>query len=109
MTELTKYVDGVVMPLDADDLAMLEAMKPGAAPVPQSITRRQALLALLRAGLLDDAEAAVAAADRAVRIEWESASVFERHHPLLMGIAAQLNPPLTEEQIDDLFRTAAAL
>jgi len=104
-----KWVDGEMVPMSPEDIAQMEADRESPPAVPQSITRRQALLALLQAGLLDDVEAAVAEADRAVQIEWQHASVFERSHPLLLGIAARLDPPLTEEQVDDLFRAAAAI
>ena len=52
-------------------------------PVPQSVTMRQARLALLGAGLLDDVDAALAAIPdatqrRAAQIEWEYAATVER-------------------------------
>ena len=40
---------------------------------------------------------------------WERASVFERGHPLIDQLAAQLTPPLTSAQIDAVFRAAALL
>lgn len=75
------------------------------------VTRRQARLALLGAGLLDDAEAAlnnIAEPQRtAALIEWQDASVFQRDHPLIAAIGGALG--LSETQVDDLFRTAATL
>ena len=76
--------------------------------VPAVVTVRQAKLALLQAGLLDDVEAAIAAsADRAVQIEWEYATEFLRDWPALLAMQPALG--LTDTQIDDLFRRAATL
>ena len=82
----------------------------GTAPapqVPQSITMRQARLALLGAGLLDDVEAAVAQAPRAVQIEYEYSSELHKDWPTLVMLAAALG--MTDEQVDQLFITASQL
>jgi acyl-CoA reductase-like NAD-dependent aldehyde dehydrogenase len=79
----------------------------GPPPVPASITARQARLALLQAGLLDQVDAAVAAADRAAQLEWEYATTIDRGSALVQGLAA--NVPLTDAQLDALFTVAAAL
>ena len=76
-------------------------------PVPQQVTRRQAKLAMLGAGILSQVEAAVSQADAASQIEWAEAQAFERNHPLIASLASQLGLP--EEQVDDLFRKAATL
>jgi len=73
----------------------------------QVITIRQARLALHNAGLLDDVEAAIAQADRAVQIEWEYATEFRRDWPTLLAMQPLLG--LTDEQIDGLFVAASAL
>lgn len=75
--------------------------------VPLSVTQRQAKLALLAEGILDEAQDAITAAGAAAQIEWDSAHEFKRDHPLILGIGASLG--LTSEQIDDLFREAAKL
>lgn len=80
---------------------------PPAPVVPQSVSPRQAKLALLSAGLLDQVEAAIESADRATQINWASASEFKRTDPVLLSIGTALN--LTSEQIDDLFVTAAGI
>jgi hypothetical protein len=72
-----------------------------------SVTPRQARLALLAAGLLDQASAAVAAAGGATLITWEYATEFLRNDPLIISIGASLN--LTPAQIDALFAQAATL
>ena len=75
--------------------------------VPRFVTRRQALLALLAADLLDDVEAIIAAAPRAVQIAWDASSVFERNNPLIASMAEQLE--LSDEDVDALFVQASTL
>lgn len=75
--------------------------------VPQSVTMRQARLALNAAGLLGAVEAAVQAADKATQIEWEYAQTVERDWPTLALLAGALG--LTDESLDALFSTAAQL
>jgi hypothetical protein len=80
-------------------------------PPPESVTMRQARLALLGAGLLDAVEAALAAMEgaqgQAARIEWEYATEIRRDNPLFSALAAQLG--LTGDALDALFVTAAGL
>ena len=76
-------------------------------PAPHQVTMRQARLALLRAGLLDDAEAVIAAAGREAMMEWEYATVVDRSNPAVAAVQQQES--LTDAQIDDLFREAAKL
>jgi hypothetical protein len=80
---------------------------PRPASPPPAVTMRQARLALLGAGMLDDVEAAIAAAPRAVRIEWEYATQIERASPLVAAIAAELD--LDAPALDALFAAAAQL
>lgn len=74
--------------------------------VPQSVTMRQARLALLQQNLLDSVEAAVAQAGTAAQIEWEYAQELKRDHPLTVSLSAALG--LTSQQLDDLFTLAAS-
>ena len=76
-------------------------------PVPQQVTMRQARLALLNAGLLDDVEVVIAAAGREAQLEWEYAAVVDRSNPAVAAVRQQ--EALTDAQIDDLFREAAKL
>lgn len=76
-------------------------------PVPATITALQARLALQIAGELDAVEAFVNEAGGAAKIVWEYATVIERNSPLVEGAAEALG--MTGEQMDDLFRSAAAL
>ena len=91
----------------ADWVASYAPPDPEPVQVPQVVTIRQAKLALLQAGLLDDVDAAVAQADRATQIEWEYATEVRRDWPTLLTLQAALG--LTEQQVDDLFISAALL
>ncbi|WP_297984812.1 hypothetical protein [uncultured Campylobacter sp.] len=75
--------------------------------IPYKISIRQAKLALLGAGLLDDIENAMASTDRSVQISWEYATEFERDNPLILYFQSQLN--LSKEQVDNLFIQAKEL
>jgi len=73
---------------------------------------RQARLALLGAGLLDDIEEAIASIPdpvqrRAAQIEWEYANTVERQSAFMQQMAVGLG--LSAKQMDDLFVQAAAL
>lgn len=92
----------------------LEFAKPPAppAPVPASVTRRQAREALLNVGLLDDVDMAIAGiADeterRRAEIYWMDSATFERNSAMLGQIAASIG--LTDAEIDELFIAASAL
>ncbi|WP_062235898.1 hypothetical protein [Aureimonas sp. N4] len=80
-------------------------------PVPEEVSRRQAKRALSDAGHLTAANAAIEAipgkAGDDARIDWADAGYFRRDNPLILGIGSALG--LTEAQIDDLFRAAAAI
>ena len=89
----------------------VETALPPQPQTPQSVTMRQARLALLSAGLLAAVNAAIAAmpgvAGEAARIEWEFAQTVERDSQLIVVVSAGLN--LTAAQIDDLLTLAATL
>lgn len=69
--------------------------------VPQVITIRQAKLVLLAAGLLDDVDAAVAAAGRATQIEWEYCTEVNRQWPTLIALSTALG--MSSDSLDGLF------
>lgn len=75
--------------------------------VPQSVTMRQARLALHTAGLLASVEAAIAAAGVEAGIEWEYAQTVDRAAGLVPTMATTLG--MTNKQLDDLFILAASL
>lgn len=77
-------------------------------PAPLVVSRFQARVALLQAGLLEAVEAAVAAsADPLVRLAWSDAVEFRSDSPTIAAIAAGLE--LTAAQIDALFAAAAQI
>lgn len=67
----------------------------------------QAKTALEAAGLLTQVEAIIALADPTTQRAWDEAVEFKRASPTINGLSAQLG--LTDEQVDDLFRTAAGI
>lgn len=73
--------------------------------VPAVVSRFQARAALLAAGLLDQIDAAVAAADDAMlKLAWAEAVEFPRTSPAIAKLAAAIG--LTDEQVDQLFENA---
>lgn len=89
------------------DLTPEETEAKRKASVPQSVSIREACQALVEAGLLDDIEAAIAAAPRTVQIDWQRATTVDRNWPTLLAIQSAMS--LTDEQIDALFVRAAQL
>ena len=81
-----------------------------APPVPLSVTRAQAKLALLDAGLLDDVEQAIAGMSgddaRRASIEWNERTSFERQSPFLQQMAGLVG--LDDAALDALFVDAAS-
>jgi len=83
------------------------APTPPPAPVPAEVPQWQARRALHAAGLLTAVEAAVAASSEDVKITWEYAPNIRRDSPMIAALAPVLG--LTDAQLDDLFRAAAAI
>jgi len=75
--------------------------------VPDSVDMASARIALIRAGLLDAVEAAVQAAGPEAVAQWEYRGVIRREAALVQQLKVVLN--LTEQQLDELFTTAASL
>ena len=80
------------------------------AAIPQSVTMRQARLALLAVGKLDTINTVIAgiepAAQRqAIQIEWEYAQTVDRDSPWVAGLAPAL--ALSDADLDSLFVFAA--
>jgi hypothetical protein len=70
-----------------------------------TLTMRQARLALLSAGLLDEVEAAITTPEN--RIWWDYSTVVERSHPLVNAVLTALGK--TETEIDSMFIEANLL
>lgn len=79
--------------------------------VPNRVSMRQARLALLQAGLLDDVAAAIEAMQspqkEAAQIEWEYSQEVHRDKALVLALAPALG--LDAAALDQLFITAATL
>lgn len=98
-------------PAHAADIWLGEAWQT-VTPVPQRITRRQAMQALFINGLIDLVPDLLAAIpDPTVRrmsqIEWYDSNEFERYRPALLSLATALE--LTSTHLDNLFIQAGAL
>jgi len=80
-------------------------------PVPDAVSQRRARLALLHAGLLEQAQTTIDSLPEPDRttalIEWECATHISRHNQLVGMLAPALG--LDEEDIDNLFRAAAQI
>lgn len=75
--------------------------------VPKSVSRFRARAVLQIAGLLESADAVVAEMHPLTQIAWTDAAYFRRDSPILISVAQQLG--ITDAQVDDFFRQAAAL
>jgi hypothetical protein len=82
--------------------------EPPAPPlVPESVTPLQARRALRKAGLLSTVNDFIATQPDEVQEAWEYCISVYRNDPLITSLQAELN--LTDEQLDDLFRSAAEI
>ena len=79
--------------------------------VPDSVSMRQARLAMLNSGILSNADTAIAAMvspeKEQAQIEWEYSTTVERNSPLITLLAPGLG--LSDSQVDELFKAAAVL
>lgn len=96
-------------PAHGDDIWLNGAWDAAPPVVPQIVTRRQALQALILRGVDDDVDAALSTISdpiqrKLARVEFDASTVFERHRPLVVSIGAALSLDL-----DELFTFAATL
>lgn len=98
---------GKVIEADADGFPI--AVDPPPPGPPQVVSRFQARAALHLAGLLPQVETLMAdpATDTLARLAWTDAQEFRRTSPTLLAMASALS--LTDEQLDQLFATAAGI
>ena len=85
----------------------IEPYVPPPEPVPSAVSMFQARAALLAAGLYEAVDAAIQQAGGVNLVAWEYATEVRRDSPMVQAMAQQLG--LTDEQVDDLFRQAAAI
>lgn len=91
----------------------LVAWQPGVEKqgVPETVSMGQARIALHRAGLLTQVDTAIASLPDQLRVEaelaWQYSNEVERHNGLVSMLAPALG--LSEEQLDQLFITAASV
>jgi hypothetical protein len=81
-------------------------------PVPYAVTMRQARLVLLQADLLYQVDTTIAAIQdtterRQAQVTWEYSTEVLRTDPLVTRLTAVFG--LSEDQVDNMFRTAATL
>ena len=78
-------------------------------PIPQSVTRFQARVALVQAGYFDTINTYIATLPQTdvKRLAWEDAAEWERASPTLNLLANMLG--LTDTDVDDLFILASGI
>ena len=115
---IIRLADNAFIPADpanTDYTAYLEWLAEGNAPEPDdplpvvhpSLTPRQIRMALTRAGLRTEVEAAVAAGSQDLRDWWEFSTAFERNHPEVVNMQSALSVP--DESLDLLWALGATL
>jgi hypothetical protein len=80
---------------------------PQAPSVPQTVSPRQARLALIQSGLYNQVNTTINTSDQTTQVWWEFASTIDRQNPILIQVATQIG--LQAYQIDALFILAATL
>lgn len=72
-----------------------------------AINRHQAKIVLLRHGLLETVETAIANGSPEMQLAWKEAPQFRRNSPTLLAMASALN--LSDAEVDALFAEALAV
>jgi len=105
--ELISHADGTTSTREytAEEATAWNAARLANERAGMKVSRLQAKIAMMQAGVLSAVEAAVAAADPAVQMAWADAIEFRRFSPTILALSAQLG--MTDTQLDDLFRAAA--
>lgn len=95
---------------EVEDSVLIDAIENPpveAPPVPAEVIRRQLLLALYGAGITREQIRGMLEGNEAALIEYDEALTFRRDHALIASLANAVG--LSSAQVDDLFRSAAAL
>lgn len=105
-TEIENEIEVTYVKLRADYTIEITDYVP---PVPEKLTRRQALLVMLEFGILDEIENFInqPTTDRKVKIEFYESQDFHRNWDTLNLVAGQMG--ITQEQLDNMFRLGATL
>lgn len=114
---IVRISDGAFIPSDADNIdyrAYLEWSSAGndpspyaapQAPIPKSVTRRQAFQAMEEAGILDAVISWADSQPRSVRIDFDQSASFDLGNPLIEQASAALG--LTDDDVLGLFAIAS--
>jgi hypothetical protein len=113
--DVVEWLEPAIAPVTdeqiAAELASLTADYEHSLTVPQEVTMRQARLALLAAGKLDDVAAAIDGMSEpdktAAAITWEYSQSVQRQNPFVLTLGAALG--LDSAALDALFVAAAEL
>lgn len=105
------YIEVPYPPQDASQVWSGSSWQAARTQVPQRVTMRQARLALHRAGLLANVEAAINTLPEPprteVRIEWDYSQEVHRNKEFVITLGGILG--LTSGQLDELFIEAAGI
>jgi hypothetical protein len=105
-TEFEHLLPTGCIPITDEEAEQIRLEQEAAIPVIIPVlTPRQARIMLLNIGLLDDVEALITTPEQ--HIWWDYSTSIERTHPLVSLILTSLGK--TEEEIDELFISAAIL
>lgn len=75
--------------------------------VPESVTKYQAKMALIQAGLYSEIDQFIRDSnDNVLKVAWYDADTFQRSNPFIAALGIRFE--LTSDQIDDLFIMAAS-
>ena len=88
-------------------LAQGNAPEPADVVIPNAVSPRQIRQALTAAGLRAQVESAVSVSSQDMKDWWEFATVFERQHPMIVGMAQQLG--IGASAVDALFIAASSI
>lgn len=102
---ITDAITGEITSREIDGPSLAEVLT--AERSAMRVSSLQAKAALHGAGILDDVEAFMIAADFMTRLAWKEAAEFRRNSALVEAIAGELG--LTDAAVDDLFRAAALI